>query len=99
MQSYTPALVEGTKSVKKDLLKKHLSSNVHLKAMDLNKKSQLGTTNYNKHVLQNTPIGNSSYRKACREKWLFQYFDKNGIRPASFLCQNTFPNLSARFFT
>ena len=31
-----------SKSVKKDSIKKHLSSDVHLKAIDLNTKAQLG---------------------------------------------------------
>ena len=49
MRSFTPAWVEGSKSLKKDSLKKHLASEVHLKAIDLNTRGQLGGTGYNQH--------------------------------------------------
>ena len=68
MRSYTPAWVEGTKYVKKDSLKKHLTCDVHLKAIDLSNKEQLGATGYNQHVLQNTPIGHRLVRMAEEDK-------------------------------
>lgn len=52
----------------KDSLKKHLTSDVHLKAIDLNTKAQLGATSYNQHVLQNTPIGHGLTRMAKKDK-------------------------------
>ena len=64
MRSYTSAWVEGTKYVKKDSLKKHLASDVHVKAIDLKKRAELGASDYNNHVLQNTPIGHAFTRIA-----------------------------------
>ena len=68
MRSFTPVWVEGSKSVKKDSLKKHLTSEVHLKAIDLNTRAQLGATGYNQHVLQNTPLGRGLTRMAERDR-------------------------------
>ena len=51
MRSYTSTWVEGTKYAKKDSFKKHLTSNVHLKAIDLNTRARLGAAGYNQHVL------------------------------------------------
>ena len=64
MRSFTPAWIEGTKSVKKDTLQKHLKSELHLKALDLQNKTELAPSKYNEHVLVNTPIGRGLVRMA-----------------------------------
>ena len=68
MRSSSSTWVDHTKSVKKDSLKKHLSSDVHLKAIDLNTKAQLGAKSYNQHVLQSTPIGQGLTRMAENDR-------------------------------
>ena len=54
MCSYTSTWLKGTKYAKKDSLKKYLTSDVHLKAIDLN--TRVWAAGCNQDVLQNTPI-------------------------------------------
>ena len=76
MRSYTSTWVEGSKYIKKDSLKKHVASDVHVKAVDLKKIAELGASDCNKHVLQNTPIGHA-FTPITEDEWdilrMFQY--------------------------
>ena len=49
-------------------MKKHLASELHLTALDLEKKANLGVHSYNKQVLTETPIGQGLVKMADKEK-------------------------------
>ena len=46
--------VHGSKSVKKDSVKKHVKSEVHTKALDFELKTELNPVVYNERVIKNT---------------------------------------------
>ena len=54
--------------MKKDSVKKHLASDLHLTALDLENKAKLGATSYNEQVLNQTPIGQGLMKMADKEK-------------------------------
>ena len=54
--------------MKKDSVKKHLASDLHLTALDLENKAKLGATSYNEQVLDQTPIGQVLMKMADKEK-------------------------------
>ena len=68
LRSFTPVWVHGSKSVKKDSVKKHLKSEVHTKALDLELKTELNPVVYNERVIKNTPIGRGLVRMGAQDK-------------------------------
>ena len=49
--------IDGSKSVKKDSIQKHLNGEAHKKANELEEKRQLGAVGFNEKVVKDTPIG------------------------------------------
>ena len=57
MKGFSQAWVDGTESIKKDSLDKHIKGEPHKHAKDLSLKASLGAASYNKEIVSQTPIG------------------------------------------
>eukprot|EP00111_Clytia_hemisphaerica_P003911 TCONS_00011226-protein len=57
MKGFSQAWVDGTESIKKDSLDKHIKGEPHKHAKDLSLKVSLGAKSYNKEIVSKTPIG------------------------------------------
>lgn len=57
MKGFSQTWVDGTESVKKDSLEKHIKGEPHKHAKDLSLKATLGAASYNKEIVSQTPIG------------------------------------------
>ena len=56
-KTFTQIWINGSKSVKKDSIQKHLNGEAHKKANELEEKRQLGVVGFSEKVVKNTPIG------------------------------------------
>ena len=56
-KTFTQIWIDGSKSVKKDSIQKHLNGEAHKKANELEEKRQLGAVGFNEKVVKDTPIG------------------------------------------
>ena len=54
---FTQIWIDGSKSVKKDSIQKHLNKEAHKKANELEQKRQLGAVGFKEKVVKDTPIG------------------------------------------
>ena len=70
--SFTPIWVTGSTSVKKNSVKKHLSGEAHLIAVDLDMK-RFGASKYNEKIVECSPIGQGLANMAETDVCLFQY--------------------------
>ena len=55
--------IDGSKSVKKDSIQKHLNREAHKKANELEQKRQLGAVRFKEKVVRDTPIGRGPLRR------------------------------------
>ena len=69
MKGFNQAWIDGTESVKKDSLEKHLKGDPHKTAKDLELKSTLGASPYQEKVVSQSPIGRglTKMREADKE--------------------------------
>ena len=56
-KGYSQSWVDGTESIKKDSLEKHIKGEPHQLAEDLALKESLGMSSYHEQVITQTPIG------------------------------------------
>lgn len=57
MKGFSKTWTDGTESVKKDSLEKHLKGDLHRKACDLELKASLGASSYQENILSSSQIG------------------------------------------
>ena len=57
LKTFTQIWIDGSKSVKKDSIQKHLNGEAHKKANKLEQKRQLGAVEFKEKVVKDTPIG------------------------------------------
>ena len=57
MKRFSKTWTDGTESVKKDSLEKHIKGDPHWKPCDLAIKSYMGASSYHEKIVSPTPIG------------------------------------------
>ena len=57
LKTFTQIWIDGSKSVKKDSIQKHLNREAHKKTNELGQKRQLGAMGFKEKVVKDTPIG------------------------------------------
>ena len=72
LKNYNRAWVEGSKSATSDSVKKHVNTDMHKHAVDINMKIDLGAKRYTETVLQQTPIGRSITKMEKQAKEVLQ---------------------------
>ena len=78
MKGFSKIWTEGTESVKKDSLGKHIKGDPHQKACDLEMKSSMGASSYHEKIVSSTPIGRGLNKmlegdKEVSLRTIFQY--------------------------
>lgn len=67
-KGYSKEWAEGTGSVKKDSLEKHLKGDPHCTAVVLERKDSMGGSQYTEEVVSNTPIGKGLARMQEKDR-------------------------------
>jgi hypothetical protein len=89
IKGFSRSWIEGTDSVKKDSLTKHLNGDPHKYAVDLQQKETLGAASFNQKIVQNTPIGLGLMKMTVQEHELLKtrfntaYYLSKSERPYS----------------
>ena len=78
MKGFSKIWTDGTESVKKDSLGKHIKGDPHQKACDLEMKSSMGASSYHEKIVSSTPIGRGLNKmlegdKEVSLRTIFQY--------------------------
>ena len=68
MTGFCKIWIDGTESVKKDSLEKHIKGEPHKTKSDLKLKGSLGPSSYQEKILATTPIGRSVTKMVEKEK-------------------------------
>ena len=68
MKGFSKSWINGTTSVKKDSLEKHVKGDPHLHAADLEKKLKFGADTYSQEMVSSSPIGRGLAKMAEKDK-------------------------------
>ena len=68
MKGFSKMWIDGTESVKKDSLEKHIKGEPHKRASDLELKGSLGPSSYQEKIVATTPIGRSVTKMVEKDK-------------------------------
>ena len=60
--------IDGTESIKKDSLEKHIKGEPHKRQSDLELKGSLGPSSYQEKIVATTPIGRSVTKMVEKDK-------------------------------
>ena len=68
MKGFSKMWIDGTESIKKHSLKKHIKGEPHKRASDLELKGSLGPSSYQEEIDATTPIGRSVMKMVEKDK-------------------------------
>ena len=89
MKGFSHSWIEGTDSVKKDSLTKHINGDPHKYAVELQQKEALGVASFNQNIVENTPIRRGLTKMTVQEHELLKtrfntaYYVSTSERPYS----------------
>ena len=87
IKGFSRRWIEGTDSVKKDSLIKHVNGDPHKFAVELQQKESLGAASFNQKIIETTPIGRGLKKMTEQEGELL----KNRFNSAYYLSKNERP--------
>ena len=86
-KNFSDSWIKGSKNPSSDAVKKHVTSEIHKRAVDLALKKELGPKEYVENIRQNTAIGKSITRMHKKTRKLM----KNYFSTAYYLAKNEKP--------
>ena len=86
-KNFSDSQIKGSKNPSSDAVKKHVTSEIHKRAVDLALKKELGPKEYVENIRQNTAIGKSITRMHKKTRKL----RKNYFSTAYYLAKNEKP--------